>query len=64
MAQSVDDAEFNHTVGQEAQAPLATAVWGVGAGQMDEPGLLLPVELSIVLAIWALAMDTAFEASL
>jgi hypothetical protein len=64
VGEVLHDTQLDHLIGQEAQAPLAPALRGFGAGQADELCFLLPVELAFVFAVRRLALDAAGEAAL
>jgi hypothetical protein len=63
VANGVDNVERNEVVGQEAKAPLAVALRGLAAGQTDELGFLLAVELRFVLSLRSFSPNAAFKAA-
>lgn len=64
MAERVGYAQLDHLLGEKTQAPLASAVGGLRAGQPDEFRFLLTVEPALVLACRSLAFDATGEAPL
>jgi len=64
VADRLDDAKLGHLVGQQPQAPLRAALQHFGAGQLDEPRLLLAVEFRLVLSVGGLPLNGASCAAL